>query len=162
MFPIQKQNPHVNRQSSFFVVAVFGGSVFYLEIGYFGRLQLQLELVCDQGNKLRIRGFSLGIADRIPKEALQGIQIPSVPGYFDGMSDGTLHPAWGGLERFRHLGIQYLGDGIDHIHVFHSQNDGLPEILIAFDMRRYTDLMDDGCDHGFNTGLTAVSTAGQG
>ena len=82
------------------------------EIGNLRRLQLKLQFVCDQGDELRIRGFSLGITDCIPKEPLQGIQIPSVPGHFDGVADGPLHAAGGGLECFRHLWIQHLGDGI--------------------------------------------------
>jgi hypothetical protein len=28
------------------------------------------------------------------------------------VADGTFHTAWRGLECFRHLGVQYLGDGI--------------------------------------------------
>ena len=83
-----------------------------LEIRHFAGLQLKLQLVSDKRNKLRIRGFSLGIADGIAEKSLQGIQIPSVPGYFDGMADGPFHSAGGGLEGFRHLGVQYLGDGI--------------------------------------------------
>ena len=69
--------------------------------------------------------FSLGFADGIAEKPLQGIQIPSVPCHFDGMSDGPLHPAGGGLECFRHLGIQYLGDGI---HGLVSPLEGLPEV----------------------------------
>ena len=87
-------------------------NIFCLEICHFGRFQLQLEFVCNQRDEFRIRGFSFGIADRIPKEPLQGIQIPSVPGYFDGVADGALHPAGCGLEGLRHLGVQDLGDGI--------------------------------------------------
>ena len=78
----------------------------------FGRLQLKLQFISDKGNKLRIGGFSLGITDRIAEKPLQGIQIASVPGYLDGVADCPLHSAWGGLECFRHLGVQYLGDGI--------------------------------------------------
>jgi hypothetical protein len=63
------------------------------EIGNLGRLQLKLELVCDKGDKLRIRGFSFGIADSIAEKSLQSVQIASVPCHFDGMADGTLHPA---------------------------------------------------------------------
>ena len=73
---------------------------------------MKLQFVSNKGDEFRIRGFSLGIADRIPKEPLQGIQIPSVPGDFDGVADGSFHPAGGGLEGFRHLGVQDLGDGI--------------------------------------------------
>ena len=94
------------------------------EIGNLRRLQLQLELVRDKGNKFGIRGFSLGIADGIAEKSLQSVQIPSVPGYFDGVADGTLHSGRGGLECFRHLGVQYLGDGVDDIHVVDSDDDG--------------------------------------
>ena len=75
------------------------------EIGNLRRLQLKLQFVSDQGNKFRIRGFSLGIADGIAEKSLQSIQVASVPGHFDGVADGALHSGWGGLECFRHLGI---------------------------------------------------------
>ena len=96
------------------------------EIGNLGRLQLQLQFVCDKRNKFRIRGFSLGVADCVPEKSLQSVQIPSVPGHFDGMADGPLHPAGCGLEGLGYLGIQYLGDGIDHIHVVHRNGMRMP------------------------------------
>ena len=43
---------------------------------------------------------------------MQCIQVASVPGYFDGMADGPFHSAGCGLECFRHLGVEYLGDGV--------------------------------------------------
>ena len=70
------------------------------------------QFVSDKGDEFGIRGFSLGIADGIAEKSLEGIQIPSVPGHFDGMADGPLHSGWRGLECFRHLGVQYLGDGV--------------------------------------------------
>ena len=82
------------------------------EIGNLAGLQLKLQFVSDKGNKLRIRGFSLGIADRIPEKSLQGIQITPVPGHFDGMADGSFHTAGGGLECFRYLRVQYFGNGV--------------------------------------------------
>ena len=82
------------------------------EIGNLRRLQLKLQFVSDKGDELTVRGFSLGIADGIAEKSLQSIQVASVPGYFDGVSDGTLHAAGGGLECFCHLGVQYLGDGV--------------------------------------------------
>ena len=71
-----------------------------------------MKLVCNKRNKFGIRRFSLGIADGIAEKSLQSVQIPSVPGDFDGMADGTLHSGWSGLEGFCHLGVEYLGDGI--------------------------------------------------
>ena len=82
------------------------------EIGNLGRLQLKLKLVSDKGDEFGIRGFSLGIADGIAEKSLECVQIASVPGHFNSMSDSTLHTGRRSLECFRHLGVQYLGDGI--------------------------------------------------
>jgi len=65
------------------------------EIGNLSGLELKLQLISDQGDELRIRGFSLGIGNRVPEEALQGIQVTSVPGHFDGVTDGPA-PLWTG------------------------------------------------------------------
>jgi len=43
------------------------------EIRHFRRFQLKLKLISDKGDKLRIGGFSFGIAYRVPKEPLQGV-----------------------------------------------------------------------------------------
>ena len=75
-----------------------------LKVGNLAGLQLKLQFVGDKGNKFGIRGFSLGIADGIAEKSLQSVQIASVPGYFDGMADGSLHAAGGGLEDLCHLG----------------------------------------------------------
>ena len=82
------------------------------EIGNLRRLQLKLQFVSDQGDKFGIRGFSFGIADGIAEKSLECIQIASVPGHFDGVTDGPLHAAGGGLECLGYLRVQYLGDGI--------------------------------------------------
>ena len=84
----------------------------FLEIGNLGRLQLKLQFVSDKGDKLRIRGFSLGIADGIAEKSLQGVQIPSVPCHFDGVADGPLYAAGSGLECFGDLWVQYFCNGI--------------------------------------------------
>ena len=55
------------------------------------------------------------------------------------MADGTLHSGWRGLECFCHLRVQYLGDGIDHIHVVNGDDDGFAQVLVTLDMGRNTD-----------------------
>ena len=82
------------------------------EIGNLVRLQLKLEFVCDQGDELTIRGFSLGIADRVAEKSLQRIQVTSVPCNLDGVADGSFHPTGGSLEGLCHLGVEHLGDGV--------------------------------------------------
>ena len=84
-----------------------------------------MKLICDKRNKLRIRGFSLGIADRIAEKSLQRIQITPIPGDFNGVTDGPLYSGRRGLECFCHLGVQDLGDGI---HGLVSPLEGLPEV----------------------------------
>ena len=54
------------------------------------------------------------------------------------MPDGALHSAGGGLEGLGHLGVEYLGNGVDHIHIIDGNDDGLPQVLIALDMGRDT------------------------
>jgi len=82
------------------------------EIGNLVRLQLKLQFVSDKRNKLRIRRFSLGIADGVAEKSLQSVQIPSVPGHFNGVANSTFHSGRGGLEGLGHLGIQDLGYSI--------------------------------------------------
>ena len=78
------------------------------EIGNLAGLELQGQFVSDEGNKLRVSRFSLGIADGIAEKSLQRIQVASVPGNFDGMSNGSLHSGRGGLEGLCHLGVFYI------------------------------------------------------
>ena len=77
-----------------------------------GALELELQPVSDKRDEFRIGRLPLGIAHRIPKEPLQGIQIAPIPGYLDGVADGPLYPAGGRPEGFRYLGIQHLRDGV--------------------------------------------------
>ena len=84
----------------------------FLEICHLRRLQLKLQFVSDKGNEFGIRGLAFCIADRISKEALQGIQITTIPCNLDGMANSPLHPTGGGLEGLCHLGVEHLGDGV--------------------------------------------------
>ena len=61
-------------------------------LGRLGALELQLKPVSNQGDKLTIGGLALGVAHRVAKEALQGVQVSPVPGYLDGVADGPFYP----------------------------------------------------------------------
>ena len=82
------------------------------ELGHVLSLKLKLELVRNQGDELRIGGLSFGVGYRVAEEPLQGVQVAPVPGDFDGVANGTLHPAGGGAEVFGHLRVEHLGDGV--------------------------------------------------
>ena len=83
-----------------------------LELGRLGTLKLKLELVRNEGNELRIGGLALGIGNRVAEEPLQGIQVATVPGDFNGMADGPLYPAGGCPKGFRYLGIEDFRNGV--------------------------------------------------
>ena len=117
------------------------GVPWFLEISHFFIFQLQLELVSDKCNKFGISRLAFCIADSIAEEALEGIQVTSVPGNFNSVSDSAFYAAGSGLESLCHLGVQDFRDGIDHVHIIHGDDDGLPQILIAFDMSGNTDLV---------------------
>ena len=82
------------------------------EIGNLRRLQLKLQFVSDKGDKFGIRRLSLGIADGIAEKSLQSVQVASVPGNLDGVSNGPLDSAGGRLEGLGDLRVKHLGDGI--------------------------------------------------
>ena len=86
--------------------------IFRSILGRLGALELQLKPVRNQCDELAIGWLALGVAHRVAEEALQGVQISPVPGYLDGVADGPLHPAWGGLEGLGYLGVEDLGDGV--------------------------------------------------
>ena len=76
------------------------------------RRQVHGKLVRQEGNEFAIGRLFGGEGHGAAEGLVQGIHSAPVPGYFDGMADGALYPAGGGLECFRHLGVQYLGDGV--------------------------------------------------
>ena len=77
-----------------------------------GALKLQLQLVRNQGDELRIGGLALGVGHRVAEESLQGIQIAPVPGDLDGMANGPLYTGRRGAKVLGHLRIEHLGDGV--------------------------------------------------
>ena len=72
------------------------------ELRRLGGFELQLELVRNQGDELRVGGLSLGVADGIAEETLEGIQVPSVPCNLNGVAECSLYSAGSGLEDLCH------------------------------------------------------------
>lgn len=124
----------------------------HLEMGGIRTLELELELVRNEGNEFGVGGFSFGVADGVAEESLEGVQVTPVPGHFNGVPDGPLYTGRRGLEGFGHLWIEHLGDGIDDIHVVDGDDDGLPQVLIALDVGRHADFMDDAGDQRLYVG----------
>ena len=70
------------------------------KIRHLGGFQLQLQFVRNEGDEFRIRRLTLRIGNCVSKEALESIQISTIPSYFNGVADGAFHPTGGGLEGF--------------------------------------------------------------
>ena len=85
----QKKNPQKNQEIATPVCGlVRNDGLIISEIGNLAGFQLKLQFISDQGDELRIGGFSFGIGNRVPEKPLQSIQISTVPGDFNGMADG--------------------------------------------------------------------------
>ena len=55
-------------------ISVYGCSVCS-ELRRVRALELELQLVCDEGDELRIGGLALGVGHGVAEEALQGVQM---------------------------------------------------------------------------------------
>ena len=87
-------------------------------------------------------------------------QVAAVPRDLDGVADGALDARGRRGERLGHLRIEHLCDGVDDIHVVHGNQDRLPEILIALDVRGDADLVNDRGDHGLDVGVALCCDGG--
>lgn len=122
--------------------------------------ELELQAVGDEGDELAVRRLALRVRHRVAEEALQRLQVAAVPRDLDGVADGALDARGRRGERLGHLRIEHLGDGVDNIHVIDGNQDRLPEILIALDVRRDADLMNDRGDHGLDVGVALCCDGG--
>ena len=82
------------------------------EIAYLGTLELQLELVRNQGDELTIGGLALGVGHGVAEEPLEGVQITTIPSNLNGVANGPFYPAGCGAEVLGYLGVEHLGDGV--------------------------------------------------
>ena len=89
----------------------------------------------------------------VAEVGVQGLHVPTVPRHFNGMADGALYAAGCGLIFFGNGRVKNFGDGVDNLAVVDGQQNGGAQILVALDMRRNTDLMDDLGDLCFNVRL---------
>ena len=93
-------------------------------------LFIQADLIADHCDELAVRGFSSQVVDGIAKVAVQGIHIAAVPGDFNSVADGALHPAGGGAVALGDLRVQALGHGVDVLRLVHGEQDGIPQELV--------------------------------
>ena len=99
------------------------------------------KIVGNHGNKLTIRGLSTIILDSVSKVRIECIHIASIPRDLDGVADGALDAACGGLVFLCDARIQYLRDAVDYVRILDGQKNRRAKILIPLDMRGNAYLM---------------------
>src|SRR5699024_9702118 len=116
-------------------------------------LELELEIVRDHGDEFRVGRFAAGVADGVAEEGVEHIDISAVPGDLDGVADGALDPAGGGVVHLGDGGIEELGHRVDHVVVPDRQQDAVAQVVVAFDVDGDADLVDDVGQHHIQVGL---------
>ena len=97
---------------------------------------IQPHLISDHRNELRVRWFSPQVMDGIAEVAVESVHIAPVPCHFDGVADGTLHPAGGGAVFLGDFRVEALGHSVDILRLVHGEQDGIPQELVALDVGR--------------------------
>ena len=98
---------------------------------------IQPHLVRYHCNELAVGGFTPQVMDGIAEIAIEGVHVSPVPCHLDGMADGALHPAGGGAVFLGDFRVEALGHGVDVLRLVHGEQDGIPQELVALDVRRH-------------------------
>ena len=98
---------------------------------------IQPHLISYHRDELAVGGFSAQVMDGITEVAVEGVHIAPVPCHLDGVADGALHPAGGGAVFLGDFRVQTLGHGVDVLRLVHGEQDGVPQELVALDVRRH-------------------------
>ena len=98
---------------------------------------IQPHFVSNHRNELRVGGFSAQVMDGVAEVAVEGVHVSPVPSHLDGVADGALHPAGGGAVFLGDFRVEALGHGVDIFRLVHGEQDGIPQELVALDMRRH-------------------------
>lgn len=104
---------------------------------------LNAQLVGDHGNKFRVSWLGFGDINRIAEQVGDAVDIATGPGDFNRVTDGAFYAGRRGLELLGNSRIQRLGDGTKYLNVVIDHGDGFTQVLVAFDMRRDADFMND-------------------
>ena len=82
---------------------------------------IQPHLIGDHGDELTVGGLAAQVVDGVAEIRVQGIHIAPVPCHLDGVADGALHPAGGGVVFLGNLRVEALGDGVDVLRLIHGE-----------------------------------------
>lgn len=104
---------------------------------------MKSEVIRDHGDEFAICGFTAVVLDSVAEVRVECVNVTSIPCNLNGVAYGALNAACRGLVFLGDRGVEYLGDGIDDVAVFYRQQNSGAQILVALDVRGYTDLMYD-------------------
>lgn len=98
---------------------------------------IQPHLIGYHRDELAVGGFSAQVMDGVAEVAVEGVHITPVPCNLDGVADGALHPAGGGTVFLGDFRVETLGHSVDILRLVHGEQDGIPQELVALDVRRH-------------------------
>ena len=104
-------------------------------------LHFQPQSVGNQCDKFRIGRLALMVIDCVAEQCINRIHLPAVPCNLNRMANGAFHTARCGVAFFCDGGIQLLRDIIQHIHIVNTHDDCLAHVMIAANMCRHADFM---------------------
>ena len=124
-------------------------------------LVFEAEIVGDHGDEFGVCGLAAALLNGIAEVGVEGVHVAAVPRDLDGMANGALHAGGGGLVLLCDRGVEDLGDRVDDLAVLDRHQNGGAEILIALDVGRHADLMNDLGDLRFNIGCLHILGRGE-
>ena len=98
------------------------------------KLVFETEIISYHRNEFRICGLTSIILNSVAEIRIERINIPSVPRDLDGVADGTLDAAGGGLIFLRNGGVENLCNRVYNLAVVYCHDDCGAEILISLDV----------------------------
>ena len=107
---------------------------------------MQAQFIGDHGDELAVGGLAPGVVDGIAEVGVQHVHVAPVPSHFNGMADGAFHPGTGGVILFGHIGVKLFGHSVDDFRVLHCHQDGVSQVVIAFNVGRHANLVEDLCN----------------
>ena len=111
-------------------------------------LVLDAQFVRHHRDELAVRRLRFGDVDGVAEQVADRLDVATRPGDLDGVADGAFDTGRGRLEFLGDGRVQRLGNGAEDLDVVVYHRDRFAQILVALDVRRNADFVDDAGDVG--------------
>ena len=108
-------------------------------------LHLQSQLVGDHGDEFAVGGLAPAPLDGVAEVAVQHLYVASVPRHLDRVAYRSFDARGSRFVFLRDSGVELLCHGVDDLGLLDGQDDGVTQIMVAFDMGGDSYLVQDLC-----------------